>query len=172
MKFKRMLIPVLVMNILFSCKQEATTSETTSSEGDTTALSSPSTENPNLVANMPWTFLTHQLFRHHVTVTSGKIDPEERKGHWIDFLENGKYDYGVWGDKTQEGTWSYDDQTKLLELKPSGNENPSEWRVMHKDNNLILIGTATYGNNPQQVQWIRHEGRPDKNVKPAEDEDQ
>lgn len=167
MKFRYSSIAVLLALVLIACKQEATTTEATAAD----SIVPKAEGNPNLVANMPWTFLTHQLFHHRVTVTSGKVDEQLRKGHWIDFLENGKFDYGIWGDKTYEGTWTYDDQTKILELKSSGKEKPSEWRVMHKDDNLILIGTTTYGDNPQQVQWIRHENRPDKNAK-AEEQDE
>ena len=172
MKFMQALLPGLMLIALFACKQEATTTDQTAV--DTLATPEPvaNDKNPNLVANMSWTFLTDKLFHHRTTVTSGKVDQNDRKGHWIDFHDNGKFDYGEWGDKTYDGTWFYNDETKLLELKPSGSQKPSEWRLMHKEDNLIMVGTGTYGNNTQQVQWIRHEERPDKNAKPVVEEDE
>lgn len=161
---------VLPVLMLFACKQEASVTEEESAVDSTSNHSTPSASNPNLVANMPWTFLTHELYHQRITVVSGKADENMRKGHWMDFNDNGTYDYGVWGDKTFDGTWTYDDATKILTLKPNnGKEKMSEWRVMHKDDNLILVGTATYGDNAQQVQWIRHAQRPDKNAKTRED---
>jgi hypothetical protein len=174
MKFFYSVLPAILLVAFLSCKHEAaTTTEETSTDTLTSGrANTANARNPNLAANMNWTFLTDKLFHHRVTVASGKVDENARKGHWIDFHDNGKYDYGVWGDKTLDGTWFYDDNAKLLQLTPSGQEKPSEWRLMHKDDNLIMVGTATHGDNAQQVQWIRHEERPDKNAKPAEDEDQ
>ena len=171
MKYKNAIPFALLICALIACKQEA--SETTETPTEAAPSSQPATgsDNPNLVANMDWTFLTDKLFHHRVTVASGKSDKNTRKGHWMDFQEKGKYESGVWGEKTAEGSWTYDDNSKLLTLKPTGDAKPSEWRVMHKDNNLILVGTATYGNNAEQVQWIRNEARPDPNAKPEADED-
>lgn len=172
MKYRNAILTLLIIGALFACKQEA--SEATETPVETPAASQPTagSDNPNLVANMDWTFLTDKLFHHRVTVASGKIDENVRKGHWMDFQEKGRFESGVWAEKTSEGSWTYDDNSKLLTLKPTGDAKPSEWRIMHKDNNLILVGTATYGNNAEQVQWIRHEARPDPNAKPEVDEDQ
>jgi hypothetical protein len=117
---------------------------------------------------MSWTFLTDQLFRHDATVKSGTPDPDYNKGHWIDFHDNGSYDYGIWREKSYDGKWTYTDTTRTLRMIPNGSQKPSEWEVMHKDRKLVLIGTHTYGDNALQEQWIRYEQRPDKNAKPEE----
>jgi hypothetical protein len=159
MKIAVFLLPCILLISFAACKHEPQTSE------ETTIETAPAEQNnPNLVANMNWTFLTHQLFHHRVTVASGKVDENIRKGHWIDFHENGKYDYGIWGEKKYEGQWTYNDTTKTLLMKPAGDEKPSEWRIMHRDEKLMFAGTATYGDNTQQIQWIRHEHRPDPNA--------
>lgn len=172
MKHRNTILSTLFICALIACKQEASETTDTPVETAPAVQSATGSDNPNLAANMDWTFLTDKLFHHRVTVASGKIDENVRKGHWMDFLEKGKYESGVWSEKTGEGSWTYGDSSKLLTLKPTGDAKPSEWRVMHKDNNLILVGTATYGNNAEQVQWIRNEARPDPNAKPKADEDQ
>lgn len=158
--------------IHMGCKQEASTTEETAADS-TGVQAAPqatntSASNPNTVANMPWTFLTHQLFHNRATVVSGKVGENPKAGHWIDFHDNGTYDYGVQGEKTQDGSYTYSDDTKVLQLTPRSG-SPSEWRVMHKDDNLILVGTATYGNNTHQEQWVRRDYRPGQ--EPAQSED-
>lgn len=160
--------------ILASCKQEATTTEETSDSHDTMSLVSSGTSaqtqssgNPALAENMSWTFLTHQLLHNRATVVSGNVGENPKAGHWMDFHENGTYEYGIWSEKTVEGTWSYDNETKLLQLKPASGSQ-SEWRVMHKEDNVVLIGTTTHGNNTNQEQWVRKAQRPSKNTQPAQ----
>lgn len=172
MSLKFLFYPCLLFLGIYACKQEASTNvgadNTKSVEPAAEAVQTTSSEeNPNLVANMSWTFLTDQLFHHGATVKSGISDPDLNKGHWMDFHDNGTYDYGVWGEKSYDGHWTYDETTRNLQLKPSGSQKPSEWQVMHKDRKLILIGTHTYGDNAYQVQWIRYPQRPDKNAKPG-----
>jgi hypothetical protein len=160
---------------LICCKQEAKTSEDSQPQeilAETQGGELADTSSPFLVENMPWTFLTHKLFHNRATVISGQVGVNPKEGQWIDFKENGTYDYGVWGDKTASGAWKYDNDTRLLELHPSGKDaKPSEWRTMHKEDNLILVGTATYGNNTNQEQWVRRDARPDKNARPRQEED-
>ena len=170
-KIKHMKIIYLFTSLVIAfsticCKQEATTTDESASSDaqETSAAPVSSNANQNLAANMSWTFLTHQLFHHNVTVASGTVDQDTKKGHWMDFHDNGTYDYGIWGEKTYSGTWTYNDQTKLLELKPAGGEKASEWQVGHRDDNLILVGTATHGDNRYQVRWLRNENRPEKNT--------
>lgn len=173
--------PFLVFVILglsvISCKQEQPVQENppvSTVHADSTPPKPAPAGNPNLAANMSWTFLTDQLFHHDATVTSGKPDPNVRKGHWMDFSEDGTYTYGVWDKNSYTGTWSYNNDTKVLLLQPSDpKEKTSEWRVHHNDNTLVLAGTATYGDNANQIRWMRHAEKPDPNAKKnPEDEDQ
>lgn len=136
-----------------ACKSDNTTQESTEA----------SDVNPNLAANMSWTFLTHKVFHNRRTVNAaGPSEQSPNAGHWIDFNENGTYTYGIWDEQTYSGTWSYDDDTKLLDLVPSNNTKPSQWKVMHKDDNLILVGTSRHNDNAIQQQWVRRDGRPSK----------
>ncbi len=171
----------LVFLACYACKQEGSATETRSAAPSPPAATQPPAEkpvaeqsgNPNLVANMSWTFLTDKLFQNRATVVSGQGNDNPNQGHWIDFNPDGTYTYGVWGEKTVEGTWTYDDDTQLLEMMPSsGNQKRSEWTVKYSDDKLVLVGTATYGDNAYQEMWIRVDHLPDKNAKPrSADED-
>jgi hypothetical protein len=178
MKHKCILTSLLfawMLSTLISCKPEATTTEDNPPQEILTATPAEDpadTTSQSLVENMPWTFLTHKIFHNRATVVSGQVGVNPKEGHWIDLKENGTFDYGIWGEKTASGTWKYDNSTRLLELHTSGkNAADSEWRTMHKDDNLILVGTATYGNNTNQEQWVRRDELPDKNAKPRHEED-
>jgi hypothetical protein len=154
-------INCLILLLLLGCKPESNTSPQDERPAEIpTDSASLSKGNPNLVANMPYTFLTDEMFHHRITVISGKPDEESNKGHWLDLHDNGTYDYGIWDKQTYSGQWKYDDNSKLLELRPSGNEKPTEWRVMYRDDNLYLAGTVTYGNNSRQAHWVRMPDKP------------
>lgn len=108
-----------------------------------------------------WSFLTHLRFHNRNTVMSGQnYSQNPNAGHWIDFRDDGTYEYGVLDKRTLTGKWEYDHPAGLLDLIPDDASKPSQWRVMHNDDILVLVGTAKYGDNATQAQWMRHEGFP------------
>lgn len=122
--------------------------------------------NPNTVDNMAWTFLVDGIFHNNATITAGKSPKDNpNQGAWIDFKDNGTYEYGTWGDKQYQGTWFYNGDTEVLDLTPDAGASagPSQWTVKHKENSLIWIGTAKYGNNATQMRWLRRESYPSQN---------
>ena len=182
--FFQMIVIALGILMILSCKQENNTSQDqTTPEQAPAAVSPPAApgspqaesgdNNPNTVANMPWTFLTHQLFQNRATVVSGRVGENPKEGYWLDFKENGTYDYGIWGEQKGSGTWTYDNDTRLLEMTPtSGPDKPSEWQVKHKEDNVVLLGTARFGNNTNQENWVRRATLPDQNAKPKSADDE
>jgi len=110
---------------------------------------------------MPWTFLTAGIYHNNATVIIGQ-DPGDNpnKGQWLNFDDNGTYEFGLYANKEGQGTWFYSNDNSLLELTPGGDRSPTEWRVMSRDDNLILVGTSKYGNNAQQLRYNRREGLP------------
>ena len=142
---------------------EAGTKNSTSSAQTSDSETTPSNSDANTIENLPWTFLVTGVYHNNATIGAGSGDKKNiNEGHWINFYENGTYDYGIWGEKEYDGTWFYDGDTNILDLTPKGDHEQSQWRVMHKDDNLIWLGTAKYGNNSLQVQWLRREGLPVK----------
>ena len=115
----------------------------------------------NQVSNMPWTFLTSGVFHNNATITIGEQPSSNpNKGHWIDFKDNGTYEYGIYNEKQYDGSYYYDNEARLLQLHPRSDIKKSEWQVMHKDDNLILVGTSTYSDNATQMRFIRRNGYP------------
>ncbi len=115
------------------------------------------------VSNMPWTFLTNGIFHNNATITIGqKMTSNPNEGHWIDFKDNGEYDYGIWDKKQYDGAYYYDNDTHILQLQPRADVKKSEWQVMHKDDNLILVGTGTYSDNATQMRFVRKTSYPQK----------
>ncbi len=142
-----------------SSKNEVSAEKTTSSG----SASTPAGSNANSIENLPWTFLVSGIYHNNATIGAGSGSKQNvNEGHWINFHENGTYEYGIWGEKEYDGSWFYDGKTNILDLTPKGDKGPSQWRVMHKDDNLIWMGTAKYGNNSLQIQWLRREGLPAK----------
>ena len=144
---------------------EATSDATAESPSSAAAgdQSAAQGQNPNTAENLPWTFLTDGIYHNNATISVGSDDPENpNEGVWIDFKDNGTFDCGRWDTKEYDGSWYYDNNTKLLEMKPNGNQKSSEWRVMHKELNLVLVGTAKYGDNAIQARYVRRNGYPTK----------
>lgn len=159
----------LLIASLYGCAGEDkeaasdSTSQTEVSPAKSGSTSAPTGANANSIENLPWTFLVNGIYHNNATIGAGSGSKKNmNEGHWINFHENGTYEYGIWGDKEYDGSWFYDGSTNILDLTPKDNHEPSQWRVMHKDDNLIWMGTSKYGNNSLQIQWLRKEGLPVK----------
>ena len=168
----RLLIYALLIALVACTSETESTEDTTGGEPET-GTSTGSSEaapqaNPNKVENMTWTFLVDGIFHNNATITAGQSPKDNPNiGAWIDFKDNGTYEYGTWGEKQYDGTWFYDGDQELLDLKPSAEAsvNPSQWVVKHKENSLIWIGTPKYSNNATQMRWLRRQEYP---TQPAE----
>lgn len=165
-----LLIIGLSIGMIYGCAgddNEAAADSTSQTEASTEKSASTNTDaaatGANSIENLPWTFLVNGVYHNNATIGAGSGEKKNiNEGHWINFHENGTYEYGIWGDKSYDGSWFYDGQTNILDLSPKDNHDPSQWRVMHKDDNLIWMGTAKYGNNSLQIQWLRKTDLPKK----------
>jgi len=155
---------ILILTLCGCAGEDNEAASDSSTQAETNAQKSDSeASNPNTAENLPWTFLVTGRFHNNITVSAGSGSKGNvNEGHWIDFKENGTYDYGVWGDKEYDGKWFYDGDTYILDLSPNDDHKKSQWKVMHKDDNLIWMGTPKFGDNAIQVQWLRREGYPSK----------
>ncbi len=153
----------LTIGAFYGCTgedKEAVADDSAQTEASSTNPAT-TTADANTIENLPWTFLVTGVFHNNATIGAGSSSKNNvNKGHWIDFNENGTYEYGIWGKKEYDGKWFFDGDTNILDLTPKGDHAPSQWTVMHKDDNLIWLGTAKYGNNSMQMQWLRREGYP------------
>ena len=158
-----MFILAIAVFVFSSCAGDSEATEDTGDAGSTGQTVDPASAG-NTAEELPWTFLVAGVLHNNATIAAGKSAKENaNEGHWIDFKENGTFDYGVWDQKSYAGTWHYDAATDRLELSPENNAaKRSEWTVKHQADNLIWIGTAKYGDNAIQMQWLRREGYPSK----------
>jgi hypothetical protein len=158
-----LLIIGLTIITFYACTGEDKEAATDSGSQGAVAESTSSGSTSNSIENLPWTFLVNGVYHNNATIGAGSTTKQNvNKGHWIDFNENGTYTYGVWGDKQYDGSWFYDGDNNILDLTPKDDHSPSQWKVMHKDDNLIWMGTSKYGNNATQIQWLRRDGYPVK----------
>lgn len=158
-------IAFTVVLLFTSCKPSTTTVQ----EEQTAATQSTTPEatqnvNPSASASdggHDYTFLTNKLFHYNDAVIGkpGTVNPYA--GHWIDLKPDGTYTNGKLQEETGSGRWDYNHAQTLLQLRPNNsNETPSEWKVMHNDDMVVLVGTSTFGNNASQIQWVRRDERP------------
>ena len=144
---------------------EDSASSTPQAESATSGAGEQPTNTATTVDQMPWTFLIDGIYHNNATITSGQNPADNpNKGAWIDFKDNGTYDYGKYDKKEYSGSWFYDGDKEFLELNPEGEERPSEWQLKYKDNNLIWVGTNKYGDNATQMRWLRRQGYPARPV--------
>jgi hypothetical protein len=165
MRAYNLLYILLCLGLLASCKSEsANTSSTETTSTDPEHEQVPTTHgNEKEMQGTDYTFLTHQMFHIRAAIVTGR-DPNDNpyKGHWIDLLPNGTYHYGKQQTELYTGTWSYNHDAGILALNPNvDSEKRSEWKVMHNEQMVILVGTQTYGNNGTQMQLIRHADKPE-----------
>ncbi|MCC6754518.1 MAG: hypothetical protein IT266_11110 [Saprospiraceae bacterium] len=92
-------------------------------------------------------------------------DPTPKKnlyeGQWLDLKPGGTFARGLYQDTTEKGFYLYSDNGSegLLELR--SDTAASEWKVKYDPSNMLLIGTAKYGNNPWQIKLKRSDKLPE-----------
>jgi hypothetical protein len=145
----------------YSCKQDAAQQET--HDNAATPAAEPASNPPVDQQNSPAatgghdnTFLTHKLFHIKGAYVSGQSAGEKPyHNHWFDLRPDGTYAYGIGKKQTYSGKWSYHEDSKTLSMTPdSKDEKASEWKVMHNEQMVVLVGTRTHGDNGTQLQLV------------------
>jgi hypothetical protein len=162
-------IPIIFAILaLVACKRETPQSETQTepTTQDTTAQANTevATSTPVPTGGHDYTFLTHELFHIGGAVVGSVKDKKDNpyQSNWIDFLPDGTYKWGKQKEVLHSGQWSYNDEADLLQMKSTAGEPArSEWKVMHSEQMVVLVGTSTFGNNSTQMQLIRSTTMPD-----------
>lgn len=147
---------------LASCKQEAgnVQQEPVQESTEVTAAQEPTTQSNEtaqaISGGHDYTFLTDKLF-HYKAAFGGNAKGEQLfKDEWIDFAPDGTYKAGRLKEQTHTGKWAYNNDVKVILLKPDVNTfKISEWKVMYNEKMMVWVGTQTYGNNATQVQLVR-----------------
>ena len=78
------------------------------------------------------------------------------KGVWIDFLPDGRYQYGENSSVDGSGRYNFHfERNELLMLDDQNNVKPQEWSVKTAGDAMVLVGTATYKDNSIQMKLER-----------------
>lgn len=161
----RILVMLFLGLALVSCKPEAAQADMTDTpaESSTAVTPAPSPDpSPATGEGHDFTFLTHQLWHYNGAVGPKELGPEPFKGEWIDFDPNGTFVAGKGKDETHHGTWAYNEEEKLLGIRPlDAAFKSSEWKVMFNNQTMVWVGTKAFGNQSTQIRLTRHENRPE-----------
>lgn len=151
--------------VLSGCKPEAPVSTAVDISQDTmatarmTAAGEPDTTSGS--DGHDFTYLTHQLW-HYSGSAGADLSPDAFSGEWIDFDPKGSFTAGKGKAETYGGTWRYNEELKLLGIRPSTPDvKPSEWTIMYNDQMMVWVGTKAFGNQSTQVRLVRHAERPE-----------
>lgn len=172
---KLFLIPTLICLLAISCKdKEKPTAAEPISQAETAAseqeikLPAPVINKPDskfvtaATAQKPDPALTDQIWHYVFALSIKDPTPKENiyEGHWLDLLPDGTFKQGIYQETLDNGyfilTNSGGDQ--LLELR--SDKAASEWKVKSDPAQMLLVGTAKYGNNPWQIKLKRETALP------------
>ncbi len=104
-----------------------------------------------------------KLWHYSFVLSLKDATPKENiyKGQWLDLLPNGHYAKGLYNDTLEKGRFIFNEESTLLEMR-SEKDTSYEWKIKYDPANMILIGTAKYGNNPWQMKLSRQDKLPVK----------
>jgi len=163
---------IAVLCALFiGCKQESgATSDVTTPESEVETEIPRTPVDPSTLEvdapdkdPAPWTFLTADLFHYTmIDEINEKIDRAEYIGRWINLKDDWTYEGGYLEESTTAGTWEYDHDSKILDIKPVDVTKRSQWRLLHRNDKVVLAGTSLYGDNARQMRWERFPERPSR----------
>ena len=160
MKSIRLIYMLALVICAIACKQK--TNVEVQDEGKENQPVAEANKSPNVSGGHDNTFLTDQLFHYDAAFSIGKESTENPyAGHWIDLEPDGTYKSGIKKDQTHTGKWDYNEEMKVLLLRPDDNKfKISEWKVMHNNDMVVWVGTQTYGNNGTQIKLVRRTDLP------------
>ena len=144
--------------LLAACKENASTEKEETVAENAANTASDQAVQPNAPSGGHGeTFLTDKLFHYKAAAIVGKDNKENPYANqWIDLEPDGTYKAGTLKEQTHTGRWDYNVKEKILLLRPDvSTYKISEWKVMHNNDMVVLVGTQTYGNNATQIQLVR-----------------
>ena len=159
MKKLSILPALMIVLLMIGCKPNTSA---VSDEAPATQEGTNQTSQTASSGGHDYTFLTDQLFHYDAVNIIGK-DPSENpyKNQWIDLLPDGTYKTGTSQQQANTGKWDYNNEQKILQLRPDDVDMPtSEWKVMHNNDMMVWVGTQTFGNNNTQIKLVRRTEMP------------
>lgn len=181
---------VIILSISFTaCKQDAATkAETQKSEEPKNAVKN-NTDTKVLFTNLPgpaisvdkrekaetmlkyrreqddkksWAILESGVWKY-VFVFNGESmsKPSEEIVKWVDFKQDGTFDYGEGSKVVTAGQYHYNfDKGELLMIDNDVKSGPAAWKVNNVGAAMVLLGQSEFTNNSYQIKLDKMDSRP------------
>jgi hypothetical protein len=96
------------------------------------------------------------IFKDGTLLKQGEVE-----GKWIDFDQNGNYEYGLNSNILGKGRYHYDnDKSTLLLLDDTRTKKPEEYNARLINGIMIIQGMDTYQDNGFQAKLSKMDARP------------
>ncbi|NOT37680.1 MAG: hypothetical protein HOP11_09925 [Saprospiraceae bacterium] len=169
----------LLAVIGISCKSDKTIPAANSTNPNTTIRESKPTSTSlvklkkadeafikEATSQKPFLMITDSIWNFYFALSISEATPKDNlyKGRWLDIKEDGSYIQGEYENQTDEGKYLYNTESKTIEFRSINKDTSSEWNVKVDPTAMVLIGTATYNNNPWQIKLVRKSGKPQAGV--------
>lgn len=136
---------------------------------DDKVVEGPNKGSFNLV-NAPGKTAPVQMLAEKYWVIKGYIQhgdkeaQQKNEGRWYKFNLDGTFDSGRWQEKTANGSWSFDEKTKIIHLDSSLDTEDSEWntQITVSGNTMVIIGTKKYNQTHIQGKMVKQDSMPTK----------
>ncbi|MFK7809052.1 MAG: hypothetical protein AB8F74_14710 [Saprospiraceae bacterium] len=151
------LILCLSLCFFFACntdtKSPAATPEVVEK---TTAESAPKTE-PSSTHVAPSAEARFVAMWHYETIVGNVELKEAYVGRWINMKRDNSFTSGIYFDEDNSGTWSFNENTKIMTLKFDKEEEiETEWLVNSNGDFVIWIGNANTNTTGLQIKMARY----------------
>ncbi|MFT5802758.1 MAG: hypothetical protein ACI956_002579, partial [Nonlabens sp.] len=81
-----------------------------------------------------------------------KEEVEKYTGRWINIKRDDTFTSGIYLKENNSGTWSYNEETKIIQLMPKETEDiQTDWLVNGSGEFLILLGSTDTNKTGMQI---------------------
>ncbi|MFT4668225.1 MAG: hypothetical protein ACI8YQ_003794 [Polaribacter sp.] len=149
------LITTLSFCLIFfaSCKTDTkTSSDTANSQESVNEVKPPTPTSADVhvpsAAAAPLIGLWHYQDIVHIR----KEEVEKYTGRWINIKRDDTFTSGIYLKENNSGTWSYNEETKIIQLMPKETEDiQTDWLVNGSGEFLILLGSTDTNKTGMQI---------------------
>ncbi len=151
---------ILMTALIFTqCADENTTTSETQDGAETTTPAEPGHYKAS--ADSPLIGLWVIQF----ALGSANVDKDELskeyEGRWHDLKADNTFESGRWEEKTNSGTWSFDGETRIIQLnytqtEPIGNE----WKIQGDANRMVWLGNTPNNRKGTQLKLTKETAKP------------
>jgi|GEM_PF-2371980 len=179
------IILIIALSVIYSCKDSATPAASVAiaeSNGGNKIHTSPASLSPEKKAQIDdlrshahaliekrskeedaYSMLVVGHWVYEAIFAGGERPKPVEPGFWVKYDEDFSYQYGQY-DRIDGGgkyhlTFNTEEPTMIM-VDDNANKSPEEWKLMTKEDVMILVGSNYFGNNPKQMKLVKEMQRP------------